>query len=144
MSCIQQNGIYSLTNLKGGTCIDLSGGDNVSIIGYEFHNGPNQAWKFESAGGDRTFNLRSTGSGQYLSVAGEPGDGQKVVAAGSPYAWRIDDVQGTENGVRLSPASNTNYSVDLSDHGNSMPGTLVQLWGSWDGPNQVWKLQKIQ
>ena len=45
---------------------------------------------------------------------------------------------------RLSPASNTNYSVDLSDHGNSKPGTLVELWGRWEGQNQVWKLQKVQ
>ncbi|KAF8547509.1 carbohydrate-binding module family 13 protein [Imleria badia] len=144
MASIQANSTYSLTNTKGGTCIDLSGGDNVSIIGYGYHQGPNQGWTFENAGQNQTFYIKSAGSGQYLSTAGEPNDGQRVVAGGSPYAWRVDDEQGVESGVRLSPASNTNFSVDLSDHGNSTPGTPVQLWGRWAGENQVWKLQKVQ
>ncbi|KAI9566639.1 carbohydrate-binding module family 13 protein [Boletus coccyginus] len=144
MASIQANSAYSLTNVKGGTCIDLSGGDNVSIIGYGYHQGPNQSWIFENAGSDKTFYLKSKGSGQYLSTAGEPSDGQKVVAAGSPYAWYVEDEQGVDSGVRLLPASNTNFSVDLSDHGNSEPGTPVQLWGRWGGENQVWRLQQVQ
>ncbi|KAN0078019.1 carbohydrate-binding module family 13 protein [Tylopilus felleus] len=144
MACIQANGIYSLTNLKGGTCIDLSGGDNYSIIGYGYHQGPNQSWIFQKADGDQTYYLKSAGSGQYLAAAGDPRDGQKVVAGGSPYAWRVEDEQGVENGVRLLSANNTNFCADLSDHGNSTPGTAVQLWGRWGGENQVWKLQKVQ
>jgi hypothetical protein len=34
----------------------------------------------------------------------------------------------------------TNYSLDLSDYGNSANGTKVQLWGSWAGANQIWGL----
>lgn len=33
---------YALINLKGGTAADLSGGDNTSIIGYDYHGGENQ------------------------------------------------------------------------------------------------------
>ena len=33
---------YAIINYKGGTCADLSGGDNTSIIGYEYHGGDNQ------------------------------------------------------------------------------------------------------
>jgi len=142
MSNVQANTTYSLTNAKGGTCLDLSGGDNVSIIGYGFHNGANQGWTFESAS-DGAFNIKSR-SGQYLSAAGEPSNGQKVVAGSSPFAWRVEDVQGVDNGVRIMPASNTNFCVDLSDHGNSTPGTPIELWGRWEGENQVWKLQKVQ
>ncbi|KAF8421350.1 carbohydrate-binding module family 13 protein [Boletus edulis BED1] len=144
MSCIQGNGIYALINVKGGTCMDLSGGDNVSIIGYGFHQGPNQAWIFQNVGGNHTYYLKSAGSGQYLSVAGELYDGQRLVASGSPYEWHVEDQQGIDSGVRLSPASNINFCVDLADNGNPTPGTPVQLWGRWDGQNQVWKLQKIQ
>ncbi|KAF8547510.1 carbohydrate-binding module family 13 protein [Imleria badia] len=143
MACIQANNIYTLINVKGGTCMDLSGGDNVSIIGYGHHQGPNQAWIFKNAGQNQTFYLKSAGSGQYLSAAGEPYNGQRVVASGSPYAWRVDDEPGVQSGVRLSPVCNANFSLDLSDHGNSTPGTPVELWGRWEGQNQVWRLQKV-
>ena len=33
---------YALINYKGGTAADLSGGDNTSIIGYDYHGGENQ------------------------------------------------------------------------------------------------------
>ncbi|KAG8215658.1 ricin B lectin domain-containing protein [Butyriboletus roseoflavus] len=166
MSFIQANDIYSLTNVQGGTCIDLSAGDDVSgtftlshhseptslhspdmvstVTGYEYHNGDNQAWIFESAGGDKTFFLKSKGINKYLSAAGEPSDEQKVIASESQYAWRVEDQSGVEGGVRLSPASNNNFCVDLSDNGNSTPGNPIQLWGRWAGQNQVWKVQKIQ
>lgn len=39
-------------------------------------------------------------SGQYLSTAGEPSDRQKVVAAGSPYAWYVEDEESVDSGVR--------------------------------------------
>jgi hypothetical protein len=59
MAQIQSGQTYKITNVKGGTIIDLSGGDNKSsqynlhglqfrstdsapVIGYEDHNGPNQ------------------------------------------------------------------------------------------------------
>ena len=35
-------GVYSLVNAKGGTALDLSGGDNKSIIGFPVHDGTNQ------------------------------------------------------------------------------------------------------
>ena len=34
-------------------------------------------------------------------------------------------------------------NIDLSDHGNSTPGTPVELWGKWEGQNQLWTLQQI-
>ncbi|KAG6372450.1 carbohydrate-binding module family 13 protein [Boletus reticuloceps] len=143
MSSVQANSSYSLTNVKGGTCLDLSGGDNVSIIGYGYHQGPNQTWTFQDAG-NQTYNIKSAGGGQYLSVAGDPSDGQRVVASGSAYPWRVEDQQGVDGGVRLLPANNTNFCVDLADHGSSTPGTSVQLWSRWDGQNQIWKVQKVQ
>lgn len=57
-------------------------------------------WTFENAGGNQTFNLKSAGSNQYLAAAGDPGDGQKVIAGGQPYAWHVEDQQGVDNGVR--------------------------------------------
>lgn len=45
--------------------------------------------------------------------------------------------------VRISPESNRNFCVDLSDYGNAKPGTPVELWGRWDGDNQKWRLDKV-
>lgn len=42
MAHVQSGGTYKLINAKGGTVLDLSGGDNRSIIGYGFHGGDNQ------------------------------------------------------------------------------------------------------
>ncbi|KAJ7741020.1 hypothetical protein B0H16DRAFT_49119 [Mycena metata] len=43
MGEIVQSGLtYRITNAKAGTVVDLSGGDNRSIIGYPYHAGPNQ------------------------------------------------------------------------------------------------------
>jgi hypothetical protein len=39
---IEEGKTYKLVNAKGGTCIDLSGTDNNSIIGYNYHGGGNQ------------------------------------------------------------------------------------------------------
>ena len=42
MAQVQAGQTYRLVNLKAGNVLDLSGGDNKSIIGYEWHGGDNQ------------------------------------------------------------------------------------------------------
>lgn len=37
-----QPGIYTILNVKGGTALDLSGGDSRSIIGFDLHGQGNQ------------------------------------------------------------------------------------------------------
>lgn len=39
---IQSGGIYKLINAKAGNCADLSGGDDTSVIGFDYHGGENQ------------------------------------------------------------------------------------------------------
>lgn len=36
----------------------------------------------------------------------------------------------------------TDKDMDLSDHGNTTPGTPVELWGRWVAFNQVWYFEK--
>ncbi|KAG1728372.1 carbohydrate-binding module family 13 protein [Suillus paluster] len=142
MACIQNNAIYTLRNCKGGTVLDLSGGDDRSIIGYHDHNGPNQAWIFEQRGHgeDHGWFIKSVGSGQFLGFEGELRDGVQVIATSSPAKWdvRDSDVPGVQ-GIRIL-AHRTNFSVDLSDNGNPTEGTKVELWGSWEAANQIWAL----
>ena len=38
---------------------------------------------------------------------------------------------------------NTNFNLDLSDHGNPNPGTPITLWGKWEGgTNQTWHFEE--
>ncbi|KAI9566642.1 carbohydrate-binding module family 13 protein [Boletus coccyginus] len=141
MACIQSGHKYALINVKGGTALDLSGGDNRSIIGFPYHGGPNQEWYFEKAGEDHVFYIKSAESSQpkYLTSAGGLHDGQKVVVDDAPFPWCVEDVG--DRVIRISPESNRNFCVDLSDYGNAKPGTPVELWGRWDGDNQKWRLK---
>ncbi|KAH7886665.1 carbohydrate-binding module family 13 protein [Phlebopus sp. FC_14] len=141
MACIQSGDRYRLTNVKSGTTLDLSGGDNRSIIGYQYHGGPNQAWTFR-----RTGNLWIIESqGKYLTIDVDQGlrDGTQVIAESGPFEWLVEDEPGFDGVIRLL-VPGTNFNIDLSDHGNPTPGTKVELWGKWDGHNQLWKLDKVQ
>ncbi|KIM52961.1 carbohydrate-binding module family 13 protein [Scleroderma citrinum Foug A] len=140
MACIQSGGIYALINVKGRTCLDLSGGDNRSVIGYPFHNSPNQAWVFERQQ-NGNFQIKSA-TGSYLRADGPPADGVRVVAGQAPFEWKVEDDQCVRQAVRLL-VPGTWMNIDLSDHGNSTPGTPVELWGKWEGRNQLWTLQQI-
>ena len=45
MATIRSGGNYTIVNAKSGTALDLSGGDNRSIIGYNPHGQGNQQVK---------------------------------------------------------------------------------------------------
>ncbi|KAG1883900.1 ricin B lectin domain-containing protein [Suillus subluteus] len=128
---------YSLRNRQGGTAVDLSGGDNHSIISYYPHDGSNQAWIFQSDGDDNGWFIKSSRSGQYLGIEGSPNNGTAVVAVPSPFKWdvKVSDVEGV-HGIRIL-IHGTNFSLDL-ECGNSANLTKIQLWGSWPGANQIW------
>lgn len=38
----------------------------------------------------------------------------------------------------------TPFNLDLSNHGDSTPGTPVELWGKWQGANQTWIFNKSE
>ncbi|KIK43193.1 carbohydrate-binding module family 13 protein [Suillus luteus UH-Slu-Lm8-n1] len=141
MARIQNQRAYSLKNCQGGTAVDLSGDDNHSIIGYHPHDGPNQAWIFQQDGDQNGWYIKSLRSGQYLGIEGSAySSGVVAVAVSYPFKWdvRDSDIEGV-HGIRIL-AHGTNYSLDLSGHGNPANYTKVQLWGSWAGANQIWGL----
>ncbi|KAG1760955.1 carbohydrate-binding module family 13 protein [Suillus occidentalis] len=140
MARIENQRTYGLKNCQGGTAVDLSGDDNHTIIGYYPHNGSNQAWIFQQDGDQNGWYIKSSRTGQYLGIEGNAYDGIPIVAVPSPFKWDIRDSDvGSAHGIRIL-VHGTNYSLDLSDHGNSANGTKVQLWGSWAGANQIWGL----
>jgi len=137
---IQSGGTYQIVNVKSETTLDLSGGDNKSIIGYGWHNGDNQKWIFENNG---SWTIKSAGSGQYLAVEGDPNrDGVPIIAASDPFQWDIWPDEKEPDHYRIF-APGTEKNFDLSDHGNVAPGTIIQLWQKTPGKNQTWEFKDI-
>ncbi|EPQ52998.1 ricin B-like lectin [Gloeophyllum trabeum ATCC 11539] len=140
MASIQSGQTYKIVNVMGGTCMDLSGGDNKSIIGFDYHDGGNQKWIVEQQqGGQWTF--KSAGSGLYIGIEQQPGDGVPLVVAPSPFHWDVWPDEQDPSTFRVF-VPNTSQNWDLSDHGNSAPGTKVTLWGKWEGKNQTWRFEQ--
>ncbi|KAI0315946.1 carbohydrate-binding module family 13 protein [Amylostereum chailletii] len=135
---VQSGNAYTLVNVKGGTAVDLSGGDDTSVIGYGFHGGENQQWVFEERDGG--YAIRNKRAGKYLAVDGSADNGSRIVAVSTenPQIW---EVRPDENDSVRIFVKDQKFNLDLSDHGNPTPGTPVSIWGHWHGQNQLWKLQ---
>jgi len=141
MANFQSGQIYRLTNVVGETVIDLSGGDNKSIIGYGDHNGPNQRWIFDQT--DSGFTIKSAGSGQFLGLEQQPEVGVPVVATGTPFSWHIQPDKEDPSVFRVF-VPGTEYNLDLNGHGSSTPGTPITIRKHWHGKNQTWRIDAEQ
>ena len=105
-----EEGIYTITNVKSGTALDLSGGDNRSIIGFDFHGQGNQQvsnslnqddrrlqtsyrnfilqWSIQKK--DCGYTIRGLSTGKFLSYEGSNlRDAVKVIAADGEKIWEI-------------------------------------------------------
>ncbi|KAG2747354.1 carbohydrate-binding module family 13 protein [Suillus brevipes Sb2] len=144
MARIENQHTYSLISFQGGTAVtDISIVDNYSTVGYRPYNGSdfklNQAWTFLQAGGQHEWFIKSSCSGKYLGVEGNPYQGSVVVVVSNPFKWVVtgSNVEHAK-GIRIS-AHGTDLSLDLN-FGNPANYTKIHLWGSWAGDNQIWAL----
>ncbi|KAF7986861.1 hypothetical protein HWV62_12590 [Athelia sp. TMB] len=131
---------YKFTNVKGGTILDLSGGDNRSLIGYEDHGGDNQRWILEN-GNDNQWFIKNAQSGQYINVDGQPQNGAALIVGGDQFVWNIWPDERDQSHFRIFDP-NTDLNFDLADHGNPTPGTKVQLWDKTPGKGQTWIIEE--
>lgn len=85
-------GIYTATDLRWGLSLDLSGGDNRSLIAFGSHGWENQQWEFQSCGAG--FVIKSVSSGLFLSIEDLQGlhrDGSMEVVTGQfPMCWEME------------------------------------------------------
>ncbi|QRW00932.1 ricin-type beta-trefoil lectin domain protein [Ceratobasidium sp. AG-Ba] len=122
-------GTYVLTNVKAGAAMDLSGGDNQSIIAFNRHGGPNQQWKFEQAGDGAN-------------------DGKQVIGHDGPRPWEVRvghegvNVKDEQESIRIF-VPGTEQNLDLKDHGDATAGNIVQLWSRTPGKGQAWYFEKV-
>jgi len=140
MSGIKDGARYIIHNVKGTTVLDLNGSDGRTIIGYPRHGGKNQQW--ETIRTENGWHIKSVGSDKYLSLDGEPRDDVRLIATQRPFEWHLwDDAKNTST-IRIC-VPNTKHNVDLTDYGNSAPGTPIAIWGRWEGTNQTWKFERV-
>ena len=95
-------GTYVLLNARGGTAMDLHGGDDTNVIGYPMHGNQNQQWEFIPSGHGYVIRcVRSSKAGHalYLTVEGGVRDNAPVVASAYPVAWNVEQ---TEDGIRCA------------------------------------------
>ncbi|KAF9073993.1 ricin B lectin domain-containing protein [Rhodocollybia butyracea] len=148
---IQSGNTYKITNGKSGTILDLSGTDGRTISGFSDNGGGNQRWQLQQ-GQRGQWTFRNVATGQYLGIDGPIQDGTPVVSCNDPVEWNIYPDERDSSVLQVCPFlfeflifvpnAPTAMNVDLSDHGNAEPGTIVTLWGKWEGKNQTWRFEE--
>ena len=107
-------GVYLLTSAKCESVLDLSSGDNKTVIGFPLHGLGNQQvccprsawyltfgtnpcsiqWKFEPLGAG--FSIESVSSGLYMTtqfdIHPDGGKGWQIVVGTYPVAWQVEVV----------------------------------------------------
>lgn len=102
---------YKITNKLTRLVIDLSGGDNKSIIGFKFHGGENQLvtaftifitcasynhgtlqWITEEQD-DGLWTIQSVSAQTYIGFENDLEDGTHLVALDKPQLWDIETLK---------------------------------------------------
>ncbi|KIM43941.1 carbohydrate-binding module family 13 protein [Hebeloma cylindrosporum] len=137
---VNSGNTYVITNVKGGTAMDLSAADNTSVIGWPVHGGVNQQWSMNWTGKAWTF--RSAATGLYLGIGGTPADGTRIVVSATPFEWHIWRADNDQNTFRIFVPF-THQNLDLYGDGLRTPGDPITLWYTWNGLHQTWRFTKV-
>ncbi|KAI0049122.1 carbohydrate-binding module family 13 protein [Auriscalpium vulgare] len=84
-------GVYTLTDVRWGMSLDLSGADDRSLIGFGMHGWENQQWEFSRLGAG--YMIRSMHSQAFATLDGfnMQSGGVASIAAGSfPVCWDLE------------------------------------------------------
>ncbi|RVD88207.1 uncharacterized protein DFL_002402 [Arthrobotrys flagrans] len=132
---------YKIINHKNGTALDLSGTDNVSITGWDSHDGDNQKWILSEE--DGLWTIQNVATDKFLAPGGDD-QGVDVIGADEAFQWDIRNEGDEEELWRLFvPHSELNVDLDSQGEEEIPAGAKVQLWGQWAGDNQVWKFEGV-
>ncbi|KAH9162660.1 hypothetical protein EDB89DRAFT_1860678 [Lactarius sanguifluus] len=92
---------YKIANEQTKLVVDLSGVNNKSVLGYNFHGGANQQWIIERQVNDQ-YTIRSVGHHKYLGVEKTPGNGTHLVGLDKPQFWDIEIQPDSKDATKLS------------------------------------------
>ncbi|KAH6896174.1 hypothetical protein BKA70DRAFT_1232074 [Coprinopsis sp. MPI-PUGE-AT-0042] len=89
--------------------------------------------------------IQNAETGGFLAVAnGKAGDNVDAIhRQDGAFSWNVFKDE-TDQSVWRIAAANSAFHLDLSNHGDSKPGTPVKVWGAWEGRNQCWRLEEVQ
>ncbi|KAF7986775.1 hypothetical protein HWV62_20376 [Athelia sp. TMB] len=139
---IETNGTYKITSaFAPSVVIDLSAGDNKSIIAYPYHSGANQQWIFNNTQGAWTIKNVELGlyiaPGNLSNPSATPGNYTTLSASSTPFIWDIWHDEVNPAAYRLFiPRTALNW--DLTDFGNSTPGNPIQVFQKYT-PGWKWQ-----
>ncbi|KAJ6097521.1 hypothetical protein N7499_001895 [Penicillium canescens] len=137
------NGVYTIVNQKSGTYLAIPPYGGVNVIGDAPNDESYQKWNVLER--DGLFHIRNLLNGRFLSFTrGFAGisDGVPVVGNSQEEFFRMELDSGNSGGYRII-VPDTSQCITLSDHGNSAPGTRVELWENCGFTNQIWRFEKV-
>ncbi|KAJ6603426.1 ricin B lectin domain-containing protein [Mycena vulgaris] len=152
-------GVYTITNVKTQTRVDLDGGNKengTKVHGWtplapDVAEFPNQLWRvqYTNKPGVDSYTISNVQSGTYLEVSGgNATDGTPVTCSEAGAGEQTTDNQEWEfvkigNGYKVRNVKSQTY-LDL-DSGSADNGTKIQgWWGELDGnENQLWAFNQV-
>jgi glucose/arabinose dehydrogenase len=137
---------YLLTAQCSGKCLDVSGAstaDGANVIQWSRHEGDNQQWRIEDAGGG-WYVLRARHSGKVLEVAGSSlargANVQQWAGGGNPnQQWRIENMG---SGWYKLTARHSGKCLDVNAS-STADGANVQQWDDNGTAAQRWSLELV-
>ncbi|KAI0072616.1 hypothetical protein K474DRAFT_1667604 [Panus rudis PR-1116 ss-1] len=135
-----QTSVFTLTNVRSGSTLDVSGADGKTLIGYPFHGGQNQQWQVDQLGPGCL--IRGVAHGTYLTFEDDRIECCQLVMSEFPVTWKLESVrtEGSDSYIRIQ-WPNGKFAAHLADDGSGTPGAKVQLRPTnLDDDSQVWRL----
>ncbi|KAJ1309361.1 hypothetical protein OPQ81_006140 [Rhizoctonia solani] len=122
--------------------LDLSGGDNTSVIAFRWHGGINQKWVFIPSDDGHYF-IKNASGDRFITFPDDANDGKQVIVTDGPRPWEVRVGHEGINEKDENPSirifvPGTNKNLDLKDHGDITEGNIVQLWERTPGQGQAW------
>ncbi|KAK6522847.1 hypothetical protein TWF281_002278 [Arthrobotrys megalospora] len=155
---LNEGGKYRLINVEGGSVLDLSKTDDISIIGWENNEGDNQKWILgKNREGQWTFQNVERPT-IYLGVTSFPGvpnsailkEGTRLSGVPEKVGWDIWPDDNDPVYLRISRPAGVmpELNVDLAN-GKPKNGTPIVLWTMKPNvdkkvkKNQLWIFQSV-
>jgi len=142
-------GYYNIISKLSGKGLDVADGSTASganIQQWDLANGggPNQRWRFESAGNGQYY-IRVKSTGMYLALASaNTAEGikvqQKSFTNDNTTKWTVTSLG---NGYYRINNVYSNKSLDVTDV-STANGALMQVWSYSGGDNQQWQLNQVE
>ncbi|KAI0089354.1 ricin B lectin domain-containing protein [Irpex rosettiformis] len=143
-----EDGVYRIQNAKALSSfvtmdVSLSLAPTY-VFGYNWIDSDTQKWRIRKMG-TGCYTLKNVGTDKFLAVLKEPNGGDIVYGTKTPTQWNFWETKIVRSACRIFVGTG-NMNADLSNWGDSTPGTKIELW-DWCGdnnrPNQCWFLEKL-